>query len=650
MKSNIIEDFNLPKYVKGKSFAEASKAISKKFEGRGSSEVKKTKEELLARLAKAQEYVKMQEQTADGAQQPIQGGQDPSAMMGKMPQGNQMALGGRAPIKGVNSLDSQGAAIGANPITANTPDLMRKAVAKNTPLTEVDTASINNSTGLDFTTGEANGLFERVGATPRRTNPQIDFGKYGDAGYFKQGNTVGNNKVSVHTTDKNPHNADTVKQLLPYLQERNPGLELDMQYTPRGQNQMSGGGRPTVQGVNSLTPQGAVMGNTQITADTSGLMKNASGTPGGGAARLAGGIAGGLGTALDFGNELFGDTGVDTSGNAGRQQEEDVAMGALGGVAKGAKAGAALGPWGAAIGGAIGGVSGLIGGNKANKKIHEGNMNASRIENNQFTNDFAGGGRAPVKTVNELTHQGRPEDIGLLKNAPQERPNFNIKSNAGRALSSTGSFLKDNYSDILRTTPALTNAMQLASIEKPDAVKLNRMDARYKPGYVDERVLENKVQNESNNTTRALAGASNGSMGALRSNLLGSQLMKTNALSDAYMKADAANKQQDAIAQRFNQRQDMTNLRQGTVEQQMNDQNEGAYNTAKSALTSQIGTDIGNFGKERTNMKQVAAAFGYTWDGKYMRDKEGNVVNPSLLAQKTEGKKKTEKAKKKKEG
>lgn len=58
MKNDIIKQFNLPKYVKGKSFAEASKAIEKKFEDRNDKYAIETKEELLGRLAEAQESVK----------------------------------------------------------------------------------------------------------------------------------------------------------------------------------------------------------------------------------------------------------------------------------------------------------------------------------------------------------------------------------------------------------------------------------------------------------------------------------------------------------------------------------------------------------------------------------------------------------------
>lgn len=60
LNEDIVEKFNLPKYVKGKSFAEASKLIDKKFQDRNDQASLETKEELLERLADAQEYLKVQ--------------------------------------------------------------------------------------------------------------------------------------------------------------------------------------------------------------------------------------------------------------------------------------------------------------------------------------------------------------------------------------------------------------------------------------------------------------------------------------------------------------------------------------------------------------------------------------------------------------
>lgn len=81
IKNNLIEDFQLPKYIKGKTFAEASKAIDNKFKDRTDPYSTQTKEELLERLAKAQEYVKMQESLKTNSQEV------PDQMQGEIPEG-----------------------------------------------------------------------------------------------------------------------------------------------------------------------------------------------------------------------------------------------------------------------------------------------------------------------------------------------------------------------------------------------------------------------------------------------------------------------------------------------------------------------------------------------------------------------------------
>lgn len=73
MNNKLISEFSLPKYIKDKSFAEASKLIENKFKDRNDKVAIETKEELLSRLASAQEFVKQKEnlQTPDTNQHMI---------------------------------------------------------------------------------------------------------------------------------------------------------------------------------------------------------------------------------------------------------------------------------------------------------------------------------------------------------------------------------------------------------------------------------------------------------------------------------------------------------------------------------------------------------------------------------------------------
>ena len=66
---DITEQFNLPKYTKGKSFADASSIIMDKFKERKDPESKRTMTEMLDRLRQAQEFVKEQNKTPEERQQ-----------------------------------------------------------------------------------------------------------------------------------------------------------------------------------------------------------------------------------------------------------------------------------------------------------------------------------------------------------------------------------------------------------------------------------------------------------------------------------------------------------------------------------------------------------------------------------------------------
>lgn len=97
MKTNIIKMFNLPSYIRGKSFAEASKAIEKKFEGKTDKFSNDTKEVFMKRLSEAQEYSKQMENPQASMDQPMQnqqamGGFDPTSMLIK--KGSETLQGG----------------------------------------------------------------------------------------------------------------------------------------------------------------------------------------------------------------------------------------------------------------------------------------------------------------------------------------------------------------------------------------------------------------------------------------------------------------------------------------------------------------------------------------------------------------------------
>jgi hypothetical protein len=131
MEKDLIKQFNLPTYVKGKTYAEASKAIERKFEDRQDQAALETKEELLGRLAKAQEYTKMQEALAANSQEvpDMMDGQIPAGMEEFMPQTNQAFLGGMfgaeglEAMKGADPTEAIGSMVGAGQQIFGNPNL-----------------------------------------------------------------------------------------------------------------------------------------------------------------------------------------------------------------------------------------------------------------------------------------------------------------------------------------------------------------------------------------------------------------------------------------------------------------------------------------------------------------------------------------------
>ena len=176
----------------------------------------------------------------------------------------------------------------------------------------------------------------------------------------------------------------------------------------------------------------------------------------------------------------------------------------------------------------------------------------------------------------------------------------------------------ENYGNALRYVPIAANAYQLAKLKKPQAERLERLGNRYKPSYVDMAQQQNIVNQELNNTNSAIQ-ESGASQGAARNAILGAQLNKTKALSNAYMNAEAQNRQQDAIAQQFNLGVDQTNLQQSNTEKDINARDQAAYRNAKREYITGIGEGIGNVGNEQAYKKIAITTTGYNWLAEYQK-------------------------------
>lgn len=345
------------------------------------------------------------------------------------------------------------------------------------------------------------------------------------------------------------------------------------------------------------------------------------------------------------------------------------------GFSTGASIGSAIPGVGTAIGGGVGalvgGISNLFDQGPSNRELQMMRDNVQG-QRSKVLNTFKYGGNKyqiggpidksdydstvfnPDRPLNELTStnltpQGIQEFIPLNRNIVnttprgyEEKPPFlleglgNTLDTIGNTLSpipsKIGNFLGDNYSDVLRYSPTAINALELANLERPAIETRDRLGTRYSPQYVDEAALQNIAREQFNTTAEALAGASGGSTSALRSNILGAGLNRARSISDAYQRAEAANRAEDRARQQFNLGVDRSNLGQSNLEQDINARNLGAFETERSKLLSALGSDLGSIGKEEKYKDIISRLTGYSPRGKYLRKRNPRARGLGLKA------------------
>tara|TARA_R110000796_G_scaffold181330_1_gene297934 strand:- start:78838 stop:80418 length:1581 start_codon:yes stop_codon:yes gene_type:complete len=400
---------------------------------------------------------------------------------------------------------------------------------------------------------------------------------------------------------------------------------------------------------NQFAPGG---GLTQVDPDLAGEAGKTGG-PG------AGAYLGAASTAMDLANMAFGPTGIDKSGASAPPDVPSQGASAASGAMKGAQAGLAFGPWGAAIGGVVGGAAGLIGGGKAQKEAQEAEFNYDLSQHNQASNSYKGGGKLLANMYDEGGHAHPHTDpnnedlltqmrsgirdakfaqIGVGENAldgiefrdkQAELDQFNT-SFASDLTKTEGidsdpvtntntntdtNSAKFNPAELLRYAPAAMNIAQLANLKKPDKVGLDRLGNRYNEQRVDERGLQNTIQEGTLNQRDAILSSSGGSGSAARANLLASQLQGTKALSQAQQQATGENRQDKRNAQQFNLGVDQANIGQSNKEKSINLELQAGYQTNKSKLMSQLGDDLGGIGQEEL-FKRYPELAGLSYDSK----------------------------------
>lgn len=310
-------------------------------------------------------------------------------------------------------------------------------------------------------------------------------------------------------------------------------------------------------------------------------------------------------------------------------------------------------------------VSNLINNISGRKQMARQRRNDAFKASNQFTNDFAKGGNLrpwelPVSTIEDdpnynnplfktpsipevnATSFVRPQLSAISMNPinstikpttsltninPFNSAKLTTKTTNTNVLNKVGDFLDKNGANMLRYSPIATNAYQLSKLKKPNYERLDRLNNVYKPTFVDEKNIQNIVSNENENTINALTNSSNGSVGTLRSNILGANLNAIKGMSDAYLKSSELNNSQKQYKQQFDLGVNQANIAQSNAELDINDRNKANYDTQKSKFLGQIGSDLGEIGKEEIFKKQAEKITGYSWMGDFLNK------NPNYKAQ-----------------
>lgn len=567
MKTNIIKMFNLPSYIRGKSFAEASKAIEKKFEGKTDKYSNDTKEVFMKRLSEAQEYTKMQEQPLNPSQE-----------------ANKMSTGGFANSQFGAGLQKDATAeeisgtIGSGLGAASTAlELGQTAFGNN----GIDTSGATNLDGQNANQGgmAINGALQGAQAG-------MQFGPWGAAvggvvggaaGFIggakkKEDLKKGKMKNAIKTSNMFD-NSYALGGLVDPVEDKTKSSRVKMNDPNRIPPSESNGLLNNTQGYSDN--QWKKSKNDYLKKSLNEWRKQKTGNT----------INDNFSQTSPQYRDFINSTETDFYKNNPRPilKRED-----------------------------------YYGDNKMAKGGYTNDYftggfpdfsNLFKMIQNKGISDDGGGATGSMSTstpsfnpamdfIKQDTTQPYSNTSGETFNMP--KPDKDNLDPLKRAVIEAG-----------RLAPAAFNAYQLANLDKPEYEQLNRLDNRYVKDNFDEQSLINNIN--SNYNKNYVKESSGGSLGAYAANSAAAELNKTRAISEGFQRGESINRQENTTAQQFNLGVDQQNLNQANLENDINARNEGNYDTQKSRLFSQLGNDLGNIGKEQT-FKQMVKDSGLCYD------------------------------------
>ena len=161
--------------------------------------------------------------------------------------------------------------------------------------------------------------------------------------------------------------------------------------------------------------------------------------------------------------------------------------------------------------------------------------------------------------------------------------------------------------------PFVGNLIEGANLDAPEANRYARTGRTYLPNFADEQKLLNVVDQSFGSSEQAIANASVGNIGAYRANLLGSNINKARARSNAFANINDINRQEISnknadYAAALKEDTALTN--QENLE---NKQDRAAYDAAKGAYRTAAYEGLGQLGETIFKANQMADMTTYDW-------------------------------------
>jgi len=195
------------------------------------------------------------------------------------------------------------------------------------------------------------------------------------------------------------------------------------------------------------------------------------------------------------------------------------------------------------------------------------------------------------------------------------------KTGVGKTISKADELLKKHGNDLLRTAPIFRNLLK--KDEEAEYTSYNRLGDRFKKSRIDEANLQNRLDNASANTRRALLEASGGNTGLATTGLFQSHINDLKGASAAAFQQQGFDAGQNQMEQQFNLGVNQSNLQTDILEKDANAANRAATDDINRERKNAAWEDIGLLGKEGKLGDILKKTTGYNPSGDKVNSSPG---------------------------